>query len=456
MKKPVSLSWSARGHMYFKPDNGFYDRLWKKAKAKTYGSVSEAGFSYWNQVADAASIKSFERDEKAGLISVESLPENSSMLGFKSFAKEYPEKLFPLVYQLRPEFQELFVEYYLLEKPQSFMAEAHGQVQTRIWQNLRIIEKAVGALIVLGKYPDAKVLRPIIAEAGLEETKFGSLTDMVLYYAASQSYAVVAKKFRAPVSAIRKIFRPAVAALLDSKDLKASAVGAYLKSMTHKASLNGTGLSKSCKSRLRKVKSLKFKAPSLDDSPLLSFGDTSSLQNTPWCMLEISSDHRMTQILPVLREHGKKIFGKKPAQIFAPVNADGELSFGYIFARSVTPSLVRTLVNVRGISEMSSTCSEEGAMTHPVTIPHIDVWAMVGAHKPSAISKVHVGDFVEILSGPAARYCGTVEKGKRAGELKVVVKFPTGRHFIVTASESSVKILPDVPAVRRAFWGVRI
>ena len=157
---------------------------------------------------------------------------------------------------------------------------------------------------------------------------------MIIAYAKTQSYAEVAAMVHAPVPAIRKIFRPAIAQLSASKDLRTAAVGSYLHNLTHQASLTGAGLSKRCKARTRRVKALRFQAPPTENSPLVSFGRVESLGNTPWYLLEISSEHRMTQLSPVLRAQGKKLFGKKPGQIFAPLNADGELEFGYLFARS--------------------------------------------------------------------------------------------------------------------------
>jgi transcription antitermination factor NusG len=413
--------------------------------------------SYMDHVANAASFEAFNRHEADPLLSAETLDENSSLIDFKAFAQEYPEKLFPLLEKLRPEFQEFFIEYYLLEKSQSFIGKTHGQIQTRVWQNLRIIEQTIGSLILLGTNPGAPILRPVLTKAGLETTQYGSLTFMILKYAENQSYANVAMRVGAPVPAIRKIFRPAITALLADKNVQAVAVGAYLRGLTHQASLTGAGLSKRCVARTKRVKTLRFTAPPSDDSPLISFGAVSSLRDTPWCMLEISSEHRMTQIYPLLRAQGKRVFGKKAAQIFAPVNAEGELAFGYIFARSVSSALVRALTRIRGISEMATICDAEGTFIRAVTISDNEVQAVINKHNPSKKARARVGDFVEILTGPAARYCGTViEKdstSKNEEQLTVEVNFPTGRRFLVVADATCVKLLPNIPKAQRRFWG---
>ena len=77
----------------------------------------------------------------------------------------------------------------------------------------------------------------------------------------------------------------------------------------------------------------------------------------------------------------------------------------------------------------------------------------MAAHTTPTKSRIHAGDFVEILTGEAARYCGTV-RVIEDDDLKVEVMFPTGRSFVVSADVSAVKKLPKTPAERRMFWGV--
>lgn len=450
--KSKSCGWRTPGKCLGRRTYGTI-RLLGKARMNDEGPGNGVS-SYMDYVANAASFEAFCRQDADPLLSAETLPESSSLIDFKAFAHEYPDHLFPLVMRLRPEFQEFFMEYYLLEKSQSFIGKTHGQIQTRVWQNLRIIEQTIGSLILLGTNPDESVLRPILEKAKLETTPYGSLTQMILLYAASQDYTSVAKQVSAPAAAIRKIFRPAITALLADKNVKTVAVGAYLRSLTHQASLTGAGLSKRCIARTRRVKTLHFTAPPSDDAALISFGSVVSLRDIPWCMLEISSEHRMTQILPTLRNQGKKIFGKRAAQIFAPINADGELEFGYIFARSAVATLVRGLTRIRGISELVSVCNDEGVFVRTVTIPNADVQGMISQHSPLPISKVRVSDFVEIMTGPASKYCGTITE-TNGDEVTVEVNFPTGRHFLVLADKTCVKLLPAIPKDLRKFWGTR-
>jgi hypothetical protein len=171
-------------------------------------------------------------------------------------------------------------------------------------------------------------------------------------------------------------------------------------------------------------------------------------------MMEISSDHRMAQITPTLRAQGQRIFGKKPAQIFAPVNDEGGLVFGYLFARSTSLSLVRKLARIRGVGEMATVCDDEGMFKHAVQVPHSDVLEMIKAHTPPAHAGIRAGDFVEILTGESSKYCGTVADVTATGKVCVEVVFPTGRSFIVSADTTSVKKLPKTPVARRAFWGI--
>ena len=420
--------------------------------------------TYWEHVTDAASIVAFHHDRATRIsafhqddavsstVSAEAVAENSSLLDFKSFAREYPEKLFPLLAKLRVEFQEIFIEYYLLEKSQYFIGPTHGFIQTRAWQTLRIIEQAIGSMIVLGTNPGADILRPILIEAGVEITQYGSLTDMILLYASTQSYAAVAKQFGSPVPAVRKIFRPIIARLLESKNLKDAAVGAYLRSLTHQASLTGIGLSKRCRARLSRVRKFKFVAPPSDESPLLNFGPIASLRDTPWTMLEISSEHRMTQIFPLLQQQGSRLFKKKAAQIFAPLDANGELEFGYILARSTSPTLTRSLTRVRGISEIAGNYSSEGEFINAITVPNADIQKLISNRAVQKNSNSKVGDFVEIQTGVAARYHGTITAS--LGEHRTVeINFPSGRQFIVSTDSTALRVFPNVPQSKRCFWG---
>jgi hypothetical protein len=433
---------------------GQFGGRWRRGKPRLKDEGTAGVSSYFDHVANAASFEAFNRHEVEPLLSAESLQENASFLNFEAFAKEYPQKFFALLAPLRPEFQEIAIEYYVLHKSQAFIGKTHGFIQTRTWQALRIIEQTIGAFIVLGTEPSEISLRPILKKVGLEHTIYGSLAYLIRIYAESRSYAAVSLKIGAPVPAVRKLFRPAIATLLADKDIQAVVVGAYLRNLTHQASLTKVGLSKSCTARLRRVKHLRFVAPPTDNSPLISFGATTTLHDMPWCMFEISSAHRMDQLYPVLKTQGKRLFGKKAAQIFAPVNAGGELAFGYIFARCALPSRVRALTRVRGISEMAATCNSDGAFVRAVTISNAEVQVMIAKHDPPTKLKIRIGDFVEILTGAAARYHGEVT-GVSKTEVIVRVSFPTGRQFTVTADATCIKPIANVPAERRAFWGVR-
>ena len=419
-------------------------------------SELDANYSYMGTSADNASLAAYRRNEHPSLLSVESLPENSSIIDFHTFAQDHPEKLFPLLASLRPEFQELFIEYYVLGKSQSFLAKVHGQIQTRIWQNLRIIEAAIGALIVLGPTPTRAKMFTILGRVGLDYTEHGSLANLISLYSKDQNYAATAKAVGAPVPAIRKIFRPAIEQLLRSRDLEAVAVGCYLRSLTHQASLTGKGLSKRCKARNARVRLLRYVAPPADDSTLLEFGVVDTLKDAPWNMFEISSDHRMAVIFPALRKQEKEIFGKKGGQVFAPLDENGELEFGYILARSLYPRITRRLPHVLGISEMSGSYNSEDVLMKAVTVPNADVQKLIKERSNPKIERIEVGDFVEVLTGEAEAYCGTVT-GRKDESLIVEVTFPSKRQFIIRADVTAVKqIAKRLPEESCAFWGIKL
>lgn len=412
--------------------------------------------SYWSHVSDAASMEAYKRNDVESdtpLLSAETLVENTNLLSIGAFVRDFPEKVFPLIYRLRPEFQELFVEYYVLGKGQAFLSSIHGQNQPHICVALQIIEKAIGALIILGQEPDAEIIRPALVRNNLEDTEYGSLTSMIVTYASTQSYSAVAKTVNAPVSAIRKIFRPAIEKLLKAKDIKSISVGSYLHSFTHEASLKGSGLSKNCTSRAKKIHK-HFIAPPAQESPLMNFGNIALLKDTPWCMFEIDSDHLIDHVLPALYESGTRIFTKKAGQIFAPLTKAGQLQYGYIFARSASLHTTRALSKTKGLTEASATYDDEGLLKRVITVPHSDVQSLIEQQQLPAPEVVKIGDFVQIKTGEASKYCGIVTEIRKSGDAKIKIYFKSGRRFTVIADATAMKVL-KVPAERRAFWGER-
>lgn len=307
--------------------------------------------TYMEHVTDEASRQNFQQtpepSEDETLVSIETIPEVNAAADFSSFAQDYPEKLFPLLNRLRPEFQELFIEYYILGKSQNFLGKTHGYIQTRIWQGLRVIEKAIGALMILGTEPTFIEMRDALLMAGFDQTEYGSLAGLIARYAASHSYTEVAKAVNAPAPAIRKIFRPAIQKLMESSDVKVMAIGAYLRNLTHQSSLKKAGISKQAAARLARMKTQQFSAPPVQNSALMRFGSVEGLKGKSWYMLELSSDERSVYSWGV-RPHNygnqtfnsvlspyqmieaeiKKIFGKNAVEVFAPLNDQGELLYG--------------------------------------------------------------------------------------------------------------------------------
>jgi len=407
-------------------------------------------FSYLDHVSNAASVSAFREDtDVESLMSAETVTENESLIDFATFARENPKRLMQLLSGLRIEFRELFIEYYILGKSQSFLAKTHAMIQTRIWQTLRIIEQAIGARIVLGNTITTKTLQPILQSAGLDATPYGSLAVMIQMYARNQSYSWVADRVGAPTPAIRKLFRPAIKTLLASKDLKQAAVGCYLRAVTHQASLTSNGLSERCLARLKYIREMHFDAPSLNDSALISYGAVEKLQNVPWNMFEVSSDHRVLKILPTISKSVKQLFGKQPGQVFAPVDQNGDLKLGYILARTVGPISARRLTTIRGVSEMSARYDGDGVLTSVVEVPATEVLPLIAAHSTqNARNNLRIGEYVCVLSGEAKGYCGVLKQGG-----VVQIEFPSQRRFIVYAENGSLRRIGG-RAARNNFWGV--
>ena len=411
---------------------------------------------------DRASLDAYRREEETPLeeTSLEAIQNSESAIDFRTFLEDYPERLLSLLDQLRPEFVELFMETYALGKDQYFLGDTHGFVQTRTWQALRIIEKAIGALLVLGPEPSASDMQGVLVAANLDQTAFGSLAELIACYAATHDYVAVAEYVGAPAPAIRKIFRPAIKVLSASHNLRVAAIGAYLHSLTHQTSLKQPGLSKRALKRLKRVGTHRFVAPALDESPLLNFGNVEKLEDTSWCMFEASweGEHNWLPLRTAVLRQAKKIFGKKPAQVFMPADVEGKLLYGYVFARGL--GSVRGLLRVQGISSISTQYHEtddssnvEVPDARAVQIPNADLQKMIAQYKRPKVERIRKNDFVRILTGEASRYCGTVVSVKKNTAI-VRVSFPTLRRFIVRADISSLKKL-EAKLEEQNFWGVR-
>ena len=102
---------------------------------------------------------------------------------------------------------------------------------------------------------------------------------------------------------------------------------------------------------------------------------------------------------------------------------------------------------------MSTVCDEDGNFVHAVTVPHVEVQALITKHGSPHISKVGVGDFVEILTGDAKGYHGTILK-ILPNNVRVRIDFPSGRQFLIDADPTSIS-RTEVPKNKQTFWGRR-
>jgi transcription antitermination factor NusG len=170
-------------------------------------------------------------------------------------------------------------------------------------------------------------------------------------------------------------------------------------------------------------------------------------------MFEISSEFQMKDILPALQTYSKRVFGRKSAQIFAPLDTQGNLIFGYFFARSMTQKTTRSITNVRGVSSVAAYHNAEGRITHAVTVSNEEVQNLMRQYQVRPVPKIQRDDFVKILTGAAANYCGTVVQANKE-KITIEVLFPTGRKFIVRGTPASVELLPSAASRQRTFWGL--
>jgi hypothetical protein len=210
--------------------------------------------------------------------------------------------------------------------------------------------------------------------------------------------------------------------------------------------LTQAGFGKRHQARALRMKHLRFEAPALEHDPLISFGRVETLGDTPWMLFEVSMTN-LDACFPVLQQQFKRICSRKSGQIFAPTNKAGELTFGYFFARSSSPTITRSIARVRGVTEFAATYSDAGNFRKVVTVPEADVAKMIDDCAGQKRQRPQVDDFVQVLSGPAKGYCGTITARNVA-----TITFLTGRTFTVNLGAGAAKIL-SVPKSRRAFFG---
>jgi hypothetical protein len=190
---------------------------------------------------------------------------------------------------------------------------------------------------------------------------------------------------------------------------------------------------------------------------LITYGDTQTLKDSPWYMLELRSEDT---IEPTLRRLGNAvpgIFAGDPVEFFIPVVRRDldvfEMRTGnLIFARSKNFQALLRLKTVTGIVCLLT----EGESNRPTKAIPIDDEYVQGIIKEAEAEwgkqglGIEVGSFVRILNGATRDYCGHVEI-INDGEACVRVDLKTKSLLIETPLRNLLN-LSHVPEDQRVFY----
>lgn len=144
---------------------------------------------------------------------------------------------------LSKEDQELLLSYYILSKTQATLAMLHRSTQTLCSARIRMAMQKMGTFIMLGP-PTAASMRETFLQLRLENTLPQPLSNIVEMYARTRSFQRVAEVLSLHRPDIRRVMSTASKALVESRDTRHKALGAYLFDLIDKASASGLGYSK--------------------------------------------------------------------------------------------------------------------------------------------------------------------------------------------------------------------
>ena len=179
--------------------------------------------------------------EGSTLISIEA-SEDEEQSSVYAFIQEHFADFIRYLRRLNPESQELLLQYYILGKTQNSLTLVTNATQTTCSLRLRM---AVRLLLgyLMGEFSQERI-HDILLEAGVKDDFDGvPLSQLIVEYAEGRNFAKIAFKHDLDRPKVRKAIIRAQKILLE-KQGRANALGAYLYSLTDRASYEGTGRAK--------------------------------------------------------------------------------------------------------------------------------------------------------------------------------------------------------------------
>ena len=178
-----------------------------------------------------------------GTLSIECNEELQKKNEFATFVQEDFPTFLRLLRGLSKEDQELMLSYYVLSKPQYTLAPLFHSTQTIMSFRLCMAEKKLSAVVLFGVNPTAEAMAPILEAIGTENLLNVPLSRLVADYATTRSFQRVANIHQIHRPDIRRSMSRSWKILIESKDHREMALGAYLHGLVDKAHSSGRGYS---------------------------------------------------------------------------------------------------------------------------------------------------------------------------------------------------------------------
>lgn len=177
-------------------------------------------------------------------ISQETQPDQQELKKFAYIQENFTNFLKALRF-LKKEDQEMLLSYYILAKTQNTLALIHKTTQTVCSFRIRMAFKTLGTFIMMDGEPTVEKMGEILAKAGLEDSIPGvPLSKIIDLYVRTRNFQKIADIYRLHRPDIRRAMSRASKKLMDSRNGKEHALGAYIHSLIDKANPAGQGFSK--------------------------------------------------------------------------------------------------------------------------------------------------------------------------------------------------------------------
>jgi hypothetical protein len=186
-----------------------------------------------------------EEEQLEGTTTISLETQGETEQGIWTYIHENFADFLRIIRLLSREDQEYLLAYYVLGKSQDSLAAVYRITQTVCSMKLRILVKTLCCMIVNGGVPSAAQMKPILEKVGMETLLSGiGMSECIEHYQRVRSFKAISTAYHIHPPDVRRNMRVARRTLLESTDVAAQTLGAYLTNLIDKSNPTGTGLSK--------------------------------------------------------------------------------------------------------------------------------------------------------------------------------------------------------------------